>query len=109
MSAILKQDPPELTETNRTVPPALERVVRHCLEKNPEERFQSARDVAFNLANLSEISGSSATLRRHEDPTAAVWNAAGGDGTFVDTGDRGPLAVAAQPVRSRSHLPSLDV
>ena len=68
MSAILKQDPPELTETNRTVPPALERVVRHCLEKNPEERFQSARDVAFNLANLSEISGSSATLGAMKTP-----------------------------------------
>jgi len=62
MSAILKQDPPELTETARMVPPALERIVRHCLEKNPEERFQSARDVAFNLANLSELSGSNAVI-----------------------------------------------
>ena len=35
MSAIVKEEPPELTETNRQVPPALERVVRHCLEKNP--------------------------------------------------------------------------
>src|ERR1022692_3653289 len=68
MSAILKQDPPELTETNRTVPPALERVVRHCMEKNPEERFQSARDVAFNLANLTEISGSSAAMRAVKAP-----------------------------------------
>ena len=68
MSAILKQDPPELTETNRTVPPVLERVVRHCLEKDPEERFQSARDVAFNLANLSETSGSSAALRATKPP-----------------------------------------
>jgi serine/threonine protein kinase/Tol biopolymer transport system component len=55
MSAILKQDPPELAETNRTVP--LERIVRHCLEKNPEERFQSARDVAFALGALSDSSG----------------------------------------------------
>src|SRR6266849_1348312 len=62
MSAILKQDPPELTETARLVPPALERTVRHCLGKNPEERFQSARDVAFNLANLSELSGSSTAI-----------------------------------------------
>ena len=68
MSAILKQDPQELTETNRTVPPALERIVRHCLEKNPEERFQSARDVAFNLANLSAISGSSAAVRAMKEP-----------------------------------------
>ncbi len=68
MTAILKQDPPELLETNRTVPPALERVVRHCMEKNPEERFQSARDVAFNLANLAEISGSSAAVRAMKEP-----------------------------------------
>jgi Tol biopolymer transport system component len=56
MSAILKEDPPDLTETNRNVSPALERIVGHCLEKNPAERFQSARDVAFNLEALSDIS-----------------------------------------------------
>ena len=59
MSAILKEDPPELAETNRNVSPALERIVRHCLEKNPAERFQSARDVAFNLEALTDISSSS--------------------------------------------------
>jgi Tol biopolymer transport system component len=59
MSAILKDDPPELMETNRTVPPGLERIVRHCLEKNAAQRFQSASDVAFNLEALTEISGTS--------------------------------------------------
>src|SRR3984885_6769980 len=49
MRAILREDPPDLTATNQSVPPVLERIVRHCLEKNPEERFQSARDVAFAL------------------------------------------------------------
>jgi WD40 repeat protein len=58
MSAILKEEPPDLAETNRNVSPALERIVRHCLEKNPAERFQSARDVAFNLEALTDISGS---------------------------------------------------
>ena len=47
MTAILKEDPPELAKPD--VPPGLERVVRRCLEKRPEERFQSARDVAFAL------------------------------------------------------------
>ena len=42
MSAILKEDPPELSDTNKTVSPALERMVNHCLEKNPEARFHSA-------------------------------------------------------------------
>ena len=59
MSAILKEEPPDLAETNRNVSPALERIVRHCLEKNPAERFQSARDVAFNLEALTDISSSS--------------------------------------------------
>jgi Tol biopolymer transport system component len=58
MSAILKEEPPDLAETNRNVSPALERIVRHCLEKNPAERFQSARDVAFNLEALTDISSS---------------------------------------------------
>lgn len=58
MSAILKEDPPDLTETNRNIPPALDRIVRHCLEKNPAERFQSARDVAFNLDALTDVSTS---------------------------------------------------
>jgi len=57
MSAILKEEPPELSETARNVPPGLERIVRHCLEKNPAQRFQSARDLAFDLEVLSELSG----------------------------------------------------
>jgi eukaryotic-like serine/threonine-protein kinase len=62
MSAILNSEPPELTETNRTVPPALERIVRHCLEKSPQERFHSAHDVAFDLETLSSVSTATATV-----------------------------------------------
>ncbi|PWT92594.1 MAG: hypothetical protein C5B55_06040, partial [Blastocatellia bacterium] len=53
LNAILKEDPPDLTTTNVNIPPALERVVWHCLEKNPERRFQSAKDVAFAIESLS--------------------------------------------------------
>ena len=59
MSAILREDPPDLSETNKTVSPALERVVHHCLEKNPAERFHSARDLAFAIENLSGAATSS--------------------------------------------------
>ena len=59
MSAILREDPPDLSETNKTVSPTLERVVHHCLEKNPAERFHSARDLAFAIESISEISGAS--------------------------------------------------
>ncbi len=56
MSAILREDPPDLSATNRNVSPGLERVVRHCLEKNPEQRFHSAHDLAFDLEALSTAS-----------------------------------------------------
>jgi hypothetical protein len=56
MAAILKEDPPDLSQTNEKISPALERVVRHCLEKMPEQRFQSARDLAFHLDSLSSVS-----------------------------------------------------
>jgi len=59
MTAILKEDLPELTELNRSISPALDRIVRHCLEKNPDQRFQSARDLAFDLESLSPNSSSS--------------------------------------------------
>jgi Tol biopolymer transport system component len=62
MSAILKEDPPELTETNKTISPALERLVNHCLEKNPDARFHSARDLAFALEAVSTSPGSGETF-----------------------------------------------
>jgi serine/threonine-protein kinase len=54
-AAILRDEPPSLTHAGKRVPLEVERVVGHCLEKNPEERFQSARDLAFALrATLSD-------------------------------------------------------
>lgn len=52
MGAILKEEPPELSSDEKKIAPAVERVVYHCLEKNPAERFQSARDLAFDLEAL---------------------------------------------------------
>ena len=56
MSAILHSDPPDLSQSKRPVPLAADRLVRHCLEKSSSERFQSARDLAFNLETLSTFS-----------------------------------------------------
>ncbi len=53
MSAILNQDPPDLSELNPQVSPGLERIVRRCLEKKPEHRFQSADDLGFALEALT--------------------------------------------------------
>ena len=62
MSAILKEDPPDLSVTNQTVSPALDRIVRHCLEKSPERRAHSAHDLAFELESLSQTSGTVAPV-----------------------------------------------
>jgi len=62
ISAILREDPPDLSVTNKSISPGLERIVRHCLEKNPERRFQSASDIAFDLETLSGSSGSVVAL-----------------------------------------------
>ena len=66
MSAILKEEVPELSETARNVPPGLERIVRHCLEKNPSQRFHSAGDLAFDLEALTEISATTANRARRQ-------------------------------------------
>jgi Tol biopolymer transport system component len=54
MSAILNEDPPGISQIARTTPPGLQRIVHRCLEKNPEQRFQSASDLGFALEALSE-------------------------------------------------------
>jgi Tol biopolymer transport system component len=53
MTAILREDPPELSET---VSPALRQIVAHCLEKERDRRFHSARDLAFALRNVQPSS-----------------------------------------------------
>jgi hypothetical protein len=63
LNAILKEDPPDLLESGANIPPALDRVVRHCLEKHPEARFQSSRDIAFDLESMSEASGASSAVK----------------------------------------------
>ena len=53
MTAILKEDPPDLREVDRHIPPALVRIVNRCLAKRPAARFQTASDLAFALEGLS--------------------------------------------------------
>ncbi len=65
LAAILRDEPRDLSESGVRLPPAVATIVRHCLQKNPEERFQSARDLAFDLQELANSSGSSATITTH--------------------------------------------
>jgi Tol biopolymer transport system component len=74
MTAILREDPPEPSDRTHPVPPALDEVIRHCLEKRPEERFQSARDLSFALRALSRAqpaSGSAAAIATDALPVRA--------------------------------------
>src|SRR5450755_484410 len=61
MTAILNDDPPGISQIAPGTPPGLLRIVHRCLEKNPEQRFQSASDLAFALEALSESGSSSAS------------------------------------------------
>jgi serine/threonine protein kinase/Tol biopolymer transport system component len=56
LNAILREDPPALDVEKLRVAPGLERIVHHCLEKKPADRFQSARDLTFALGSLSDTS-----------------------------------------------------
>jgi Tol biopolymer transport system component len=91
LSAILHGDPPEITTAVSPVPVGLDRVVRRCLEKDPEERFQSARDVAFALEALSgsglgtEPAAAPARWRRRWLLTGAAVVAAAAAGLVVVT------------------------
>jgi serine/threonine-protein kinase len=118
MSAILTKDAPELSATNRNVSPGLDRVVRHCLEKDPERRFHSAHDLAFDLEALSDasgarppVSGPARSWRRVALPIAAVvllataaaiwWRRSTGAGGSLDS-------IAVLPFVNATHDPATE-
>src|ERR1700722_843816 len=79
MTATLNDEPPAISQLVQGIPPGLQRVVHRCLEKNPEQRFHSASDLAFALEALSEsgsvaavaAGGASGQRRRSK---ALVWS-----------------------------------
>jgi eukaryotic-like serine/threonine-protein kinase len=74
MSAILREEPEDLSSTNRQVPAALDRIIHHCLEKDPEARFHSAHDLAFQLQfpATGETSGIAAAPALKARPSPAL-------------------------------------
>ena len=62
MTAVLREDPPELTESGWHGPAGLQKILERCLEKNPRQRFQSASDLAFAIESLSGSSGSTGAV-----------------------------------------------
>jgi serine/threonine protein kinase len=107
MTAILNDDPPAISQRVQTAPPGLQRVVHRCLEKNPEQRFHSASDLAFALEALSEsgsvpataVSGAPGQRRRSK---VLVWS--GSVVAFLTL-----TAAAYLVVASRNSVPPLRV
>jgi eukaryotic-like serine/threonine-protein kinase len=111
-AAILREEPPDISESGRKVSPALERLVRHCLEKSPESRFQSARDLAFALESLPSASGAASmaqeqgsAIRPHSRAAGLLWAAAGAVAVgvltllFSRTGHRSPTEMPFPKLR----------
>jgi serine/threonine protein kinase len=112
MNAILKEEPPEAAQSGRNVPPVLDRIVRHCLEKNPAQRFQSVRDLAFDLESLSDTSSpATAIVQRSARPRGRVLPILAGvlllalavaAGYFAAGGTKGPISPTYQRLTFRN-------
>ena len=74
LNAILKEHPADLGSVRADVPPQLDRIVRRCLEKVAENRFQTARDLAFALETLAHDSGARAPTAVSSDTHSRAVN-----------------------------------
>lgn len=77
MTAILNEDPPGISQIVQTAPPGLQRVVHRCLEKSPDQRFQSASDLAFALGALSESGSGPVVAPAQGSRSRWLWPVAG--------------------------------
>ncbi len=80
ISAVLNEEPAELAGSGKQVPPDFDRIVAHCVEKKPEQRFQAARDVAFALRTIASTSGVFQPVAQRPKPRfhRATWIALAG-------------------------------
>jgi Tol biopolymer transport system component len=100
MAAILMEEPQDLPSLVPGLPSSIERIVRRCLEKNPERRFQSAKDLAFALEGLPWSSSSARTLAMRAVPNV-VGGASNPEAPIIET--------ATAPVAGRRLRPALAV
>jgi len=96
MQAILRQEPPELPDT---IPPVLRDIVMRCLEKEPGQRFQSAKDLEFVLLRSTGRSGSSSAVTPPLRGAIWRWPAALFVGVFLAFGAGVWLSRASKPPR----------
>jgi hypothetical protein len=113
MSAVLSREPVDLTTPDGAAPPAVERIVRRCLEKLPEHRFQSARDLAFALDAITLGTGGtravnlarrSAPATRNRGRELVAWALALVAGGAAITLALRPAPAAAPPLATRFSL-----
>jgi eukaryotic-like serine/threonine-protein kinase len=76
MTAVLNDDPPSISQIVQATPPGLQRVVHRCLEKNPEQRFYSAHDLAFALEALSDSGSTPVNAVDRDSHSRWIWAAA---------------------------------
>ena len=103
LSAILRDEPPELSETENTLPVPIRRVVRHCLEKTAERRYQSTNDLAFDLEELSGLKYEvvhPAISHKEEE------NMDGFERSHLADGDGHRIPACATQSKFTSHLPA---
>lgn len=89
MVAIMNEEPEDIGTSGRQVPADLEDLIRHCMEKQPERRFQSARDLAFNLRSIQSGKQSVSPLSdtaTQQRPGPKVGAAATGGATQAEGG-----------------------
>jgi len=91
MTAILREEPPELSETGCQVPPGMQRIIARCLEKSVERRFQSASDLGFAIESLSGT-GATQSLERVKEKRAWCPSAAAAAGVLGVAGLAGLVA-----------------
>ena len=84
LSAILKENPPDLRQSGREIPADLDRVILHCLKKEPEQRFQSARDLCFDLrATLAGAAVSAPSVPRETQRPRVLWKVSAASAAVV--------------------------
>src|SRR5664280_1745771 len=88
--AFHREEPPELSVTNQSVSPEFERIVRYCIEKNPEQRFHSAHDLALTLDQLNSATSSASGTQRGL-PRARRWRKGVRDCRVLDVSASGEL------------------
>jgi eukaryotic-like serine/threonine-protein kinase len=113
IAAILKETPRPVTDLQPLIPPALERIVRHCLEKDPDQRFQSARDLVFDLGTVSGVAdGRPHLTRRPARSEILAWGIAGlavVGAIVMVMAMRGKVPVASEPLVSSIIPPANSV